>query len=87
MKVGDLVKLTSAGRANTIPESMHLLITPCLVLRAVKACDLSGNLRLLYGDPDMLIWELLTREGTRNYWPVCYRYTWKHEAFFEVMSQ
>ena len=86
MKIGNLVKLTSAGRANTVPENVRLLITPCLVLRAIKASNLPENLKRSYGDRNMLIWELLTREGTRNYWPACYMHTREREPFFEVMS-
>jgi len=88
MKVGDLVKLTTPGRENTVPENVRLLIVPCLVLRAVKAGDLPENLKRSYGDADMLIWELLTREGTKNYWPVCYTHTYdSSERFFEVVSK
>jgi len=87
VKIGNLVKLTSAGRANTVPENVRLLITPCLVLRAIKASNLPENLKRSYGDRNMLIWELLTCEGTLVYWPVDYMVTDKCKPFFKVLSK
>lgn len=84
MKIGDLVRLTRAGEDYTVPENVRLLITPCLVLRAVKSGDVSRD---SYGDPNMLLWELLTGEGTCVYWPVNYTRTNTNNHFFKVISK
>jgi len=87
VKPGDLVKLTPAGIARIIPENVRLLIVPCMVLRAVKPGD-GTSLKDAYEDPNVLLWELLTCEGTRAYWPVGYTHSHDSgERFFEIVSQ
>ena len=81
MKIGTLVKLTSAGKEHT---DARLLKMPCLVLRIVKPGDGSSR-KDYYGNPNMLLWELLTCEGTCVYWPVGYTHTVSNERFFEVV--